>query len=141
MSSAKPALADEDRVASQEAVSAALAAVLRGKFCDILLPNRKGIAFPKNGVIYDVGNKDRTLFFLQSGFVKIGTLTVGGSEVIYEIRKSGDVVGELCVCEHPRPDRAVALEQTEAIPVPYQDLVEALRKKPRFAGPIARSLL
>jgi|SRR5690348_10250088 len=130
MSSVKPALADEDRVASQAAVSAALSAVFRGKFCDTLLPNRKPITFAKNDIIYDIGNQDRTLFFLQSGFVKIGTITPGGNEVIYEIRKTGDVIGELCVCEHPRPDRAVALEQTEAVPVPYRDVIEGVRRSP-----------
>lgn len=130
MTSAGTALADQDRVASQAAISAALATVFRGKFCDTLLPNRKGITFEKNEVIYDIGNKERTLFFLQSGFVKIGTITPDGNELIYEIRKGGDVIGELCACEHPRPDRAVALEQAEAIPVPYQEVIEALQKSP-----------
>lgn len=130
MGSPKPTLVDEDRLASQEAISAALAAVFRGKFCATLLPNRKAITFPRNSVIYEVESQDRTLFFLQSGFVKIGTVTPVGSEVIYEIRKAGDVVGELCVCEFPRPDRAVTLEETEVIPVPYQDLIDGLRKNP-----------
>jgi|SRR5437588_758704 len=134
MSSAEPALADGDRVASQAAISAALATVFRGKFCDVLLPNRKASTFARNSVIYDVGNTDRTLFFLQSGYVKIGTITPDGNEVIYEIRKAGDVVGELCACEHPRPDRAVALEQAEAIPVPYQEMIETLRKSPDLLG-------
>jgi hypothetical protein len=74
MNSVKPALVDEERVSSRAAVAAALAGTFRGKFCDLLLPNRKVISFAKNTVMYDVGNSDRTLFFLQSGFVKIGTL-------------------------------------------------------------------
>lgn len=123
-------LADHDPVTLQAALSGALATVFRGKFCDTLLPNRKATAFAKNAVIYDVGDKDRTFFFLQSGFVKIGTMTPDGHEVIYEIRKGGDVVGELCACENPRPDRAIALEQTQAILVPYKEVIELLRKKP-----------
>jgi CRP/FNR family transcriptional regulator, cyclic AMP receptor protein len=125
-------LADHDPVTLQAAVSGALATVFRGKFCDIVLPNRKAATFTKNAVIYDVGDRDRTFFFLQSGFVKIGTITPDGHEVIYDIRKGGDVVGELCACEHPRPDRAVALEQTEAIPVPHHEMIELLRKRPDF---------
>jgi CRP/FNR family transcriptional regulator, cyclic AMP receptor protein len=130
VNSAGTALADQDRIASQAAISAALATVFRGKFCDILLPNRKSTTFAKNEVIYDIGNKERTLFFLRSGFVKVGTITPDGNELIYEIRKAGDVIGELCACKYPRPDRAVALEQLEAIPVPYQEVIEALRKSP-----------
>ena len=53
----------------QAAVSTALVSVFRGKFCDAILPNRKTATFKKEEVIYDVGDKERTFFFLQDGFV------------------------------------------------------------------------
>ena len=115
---------------SQAAVSTALVTVFRGKFCDAILPNRKTTTFKKEEVIYEVGDKERTFFFLQDGFVKVGTITSDGHELIYDVRKGGDVVGELCASEARRPDRAVALEQTEAIPVPFEDVMEAVRKHP-----------
>lgn len=46
------------------------------------------------------------------------------------VRKGGDVVGELCASEARRPDRAVALEETEAIPVPFEEVIEVVRKQP-----------
>src|SRR5467141_283889 len=98
-----------DDFLSQAAVSTALVSVFRGKFCDAILPNRKTTTFKKEEVLYDVGDKDRTLFFLQDGFVKVGTITSDGHELIYDVRKGGDVVGELCASEPRRPDRAVAL--------------------------------
>jgi CRP/FNR family cyclic AMP-dependent transcriptional regulator len=119
-----------DDSTSQAAVSTALVSVFRGKFCDAILPNRKTSTFKKEEVIYDVGDKERTLFFLQDGFVKVGTITSDGHELIYDVRKGGDVVGELCASEPRRPDRAVALEQTDAIPVPFEDLMEVVRKQP-----------
>jgi CRP/FNR family transcriptional regulator, cyclic AMP receptor protein len=115
---------------SQAAVSTALMSVFRGKFCDAILPNRKTTTFKKEQVIYDVGDKERTFFFLQDGFVKVGTITSDGHELIYDVRKGGDVVGELCASETSRPDRAVALEQTDAIPVPFQDVMEVVQKQP-----------
>jgi len=115
---------------SQAAVSTALVSVFRGKFCDAILPSRKTTTFKKQEVIYDVGDKERTLFFLQDGFVKVGTITSDGHELIYDVRKGGDVVGELCASEPRRPDRAVALEQTDAIPVPFEDVLEVVRKQP-----------
>ena len=77
-----------------------------------------------------MGDKERTLFFLQDGFVKVGTITSDGRELIYDVRKGGDVVGELCASEPCRPDRAVALEQTDAVPVPFEDIIEVVRKRP-----------
>lgn len=115
---------------NQPGVSAALAAVLKGKFCELLLVNRKTTVFKKHAVIYDVGNSQRTLFFLRSGFVKIGSITRSGREVVYDVRKAGDVVGELCVSEQKRLDRAVALETTEAIGVPYTELKSLVMTNP-----------
>ncbi|TLZ10219.1 MAG: Crp/Fnr family transcriptional regulator [Gammaproteobacteria bacterium] len=51
-------------------------------------------------------------------------------QVIYDVRKAGDVVGELCASELQRLDRAVALEPAEAIPVPFEEVMEAVRERP-----------
>src|SRR5215468_6676589 len=74
----QPALANETRLVPevddlldrQAAVSAALASVFRGKLCDLIRPNRKTTTFNKHQVIYDMGDEERTLFFLQNGVVK-----------------------------------------------------------------------
>jgi len=123
------ALACDDFAIRQAVVSSALAGGFRGKFCDAILPNRKAITFEKNDVIYEVGEKDRTFFFLLSGFVKVGTITPDGHELIYDVRKGGDVVGELCASRRERPDRATALEETEAVPVPYDEVMEVMRRQ------------
>ena len=119
-----------DFAVRQATVSSALACVFRGKFCDAILPNRKTATFEKGAVIYEMGERDRTFFFLRSGFVKLGVITPDGHELIYDVRKGGDVVGELCAAQSERPDRAVALEETQAIPVPYEEVLEVLRKRP-----------
>jgi CRP/FNR family transcriptional regulator, cyclic AMP receptor protein len=119
-----------DDIARQAAVSAALLSIFRGRFCEVLLPNRKATAFAKNDVIYNVGDTSQTLFFLQSGFVKVGAIASNGQEVIYDVRRKGDVVGELCASELERPDRVVALERTEAISVPFQEVKDILRTRP-----------
>jgi CRP-like cAMP-binding protein len=120
----------DDSISRQAVVSAALVSVFRGRFCDLILPNRTPTNFKKHEVIYNVGDEQRMLFFLTDGFVKVGTITANGREVIYDIRKGGDVVGELCVSEQARPDRAVALEQTSAIAVPFGDVMELLLRNP-----------
>jgi CRP-like cAMP-binding protein len=135
-----PAFASDDCAARQAAVSSALASVFRGKFCDAILPNRKAASFEKGAVIYDMGETDRTFFFLLSGFVKLGTITPDGHELIYDVRKGGDVIGELCASQRERPDRAVALEVTEAIPVPYQEVLEVLRTRPDLLDPLVEVL-
>jgi CRP-like cAMP-binding protein len=123
-------LSELDNLDHQVVVSSALASVFRGKFCDLILPNRKTTTFSKHQVIYNVGDADRTFYFLQNGFVKVGAITGCGNEVIYDVRKGGDVVGELCASEQIRPDRAVALQQTDAVSVPFKEVMELLLTRP-----------
>lgn len=110
------------------ALSSALATIFRGKLCDVVLRNRSAMTFDKDQVIYDVGDGNNSFFFLQTGFVKVGTITEDGRELIYDVRKSGDIVGELCASDQPRQDRAVALEQTEVITVPLDEVLEIVQK-------------
>lgn len=122
----------DESLSRQAAFSTALTSVFRGKFCDLVLPNRKTTTFRKDQVIYDLGDAERTLLFIKDGFVRVGAITPGGQEVIYDVRKCGDLVGELCASEPVRPDRAVALEHTDAISVPFEEFMQLLLTKPEL---------
>src|ERR1700687_2141089 len=92
-------------------LSSALAGTFRGKLCDVILRNRNVTTFEKDQVIYDAADQHQTFFFLQKGFVKVGSITEDDHELIYDVRKAGDIVGELCASGQQRQDRAVALER------------------------------
>jgi CRP/FNR family cyclic AMP-dependent transcriptional regulator len=109
-------------------LSSALSRSFRGKFCDVILRNRSVITFEKDQVIYDVGDENPTFFFLQKGFVKVGSITEDGHELIYDVRKAGDIVGELCASGRQRQDRAVALERTDVIAVPLNEILNIVQK-------------
>lgn len=132
-SGTEPLLDGKDVAICQAVISTALISIFRGRFCDAILPNRKAVTFKKGEVIYNVGDRNRIFFFLQSGFVKVGTITTNGHELIYDVRTGGDLIGELCACEQERSDRAVALEQTDAIPVPFEEIMEVLLTAPDLA--------
>lgn len=120
----------DDTVARLAGLSSALAPIFRGRFCDILLPNRAARTFAEDEVMYDLGDSERAFFFVRRGIVKTGTITDSGREIIYDIRKDGDVAGELCCIEPPRRDRAVAVVATEAIPVPFDEVMDTLAQHP-----------
>jgi CRP/FNR family transcriptional regulator, cyclic AMP receptor protein len=108
-------------------LSSVLAKSFRGRPWDVILRNRSVITFEKDQVIYDAGNKQQTFLFLQKGFVKIGSITEDGRELIYDVRKAGDIVGELCASGQERRDRAVALERTEVIAVPLDEVLDIVQ--------------
>ncbi len=63
---------------------------------------------------------------MRSGVVKTGTITRDGREIVYDLRKERDVIGELCAVHALRRDRAVALVRTVAVSVPYDEVVATL---------------
>ena len=109
-------------------LSSVLSRSFRGKFCDAILRNRNLTTFEKDQVIYDVGDETPMFFFLQKGFVKVGSITRDGHELIYDVRKAGDIVGELCASGQQRQDRAVALERTEVVAVPLDEVLDIVQK-------------
>jgi CRP/FNR family transcriptional regulator, cyclic AMP receptor protein len=111
-------------------LSTALAGVFRGRFCDILLRDRTAAAFEEDAVVYDLGDTQRSLWFVRSGVVKVGTITADGHEIIYDVRKEGDVVGELCAFEPVRRDRAVVVERSDLVGVELPEALEALARHP-----------
>jgi CRP/FNR family transcriptional regulator, cyclic AMP receptor protein len=137
----------DDTAARLTGLSSALVPMFRGRFCDILLPNHVARTFAKDEVMYELGDRERTLFLVRSGVVKTGTITENGREIIYDVRKEGDVVGELCCLERPRRDRAVALEAAETVPVPFVEVMDTLSRHPTllqgflqvFAGALAEA--
>ena len=112
------------------ALSSALAGVFRGRFCDILLRDRIPAPFDEDAVVYELGDTERTLWFVRRGIVKVGTITADGREIIYDVRKDGDVVGELCAFEPVRRDRAVVVERADLVPVAFHDAMAALAHHP-----------
>jgi CRP-like cAMP-binding protein len=134
MLSTEDAAVAEDTTLARAALSSALVPIFRGRFCDTLLPGREAMTFEKDEVIYELGAKERTLFFIRRGVARVGTITDGGREIIYDIWKDGDVIGELCALESPRRDRAVAMQRTEAVPAPFDAVVAILARRPALLG-------
>ena len=121
-------------------LSSALARTFRGKLCNVILRNRSVTTFEKDQVIYDAGEQNQTFFFLQKGFVKVGSITEDGHELIYDVRKAGDIVGELCASGQRRQDRAVALERTEVIAVPLDEVLEIVQKNSHLLQELVQML-
>jgi hypothetical protein len=58
----------------QAPLSAALAAIFRGRFCDVVPRNHASKIFETDQVIYGAGDKDQTLLIHSKRVCKIDTL-------------------------------------------------------------------
>ena len=107
------------------AVSSRLAPLYCGALGDGHFAMRAPRSFERHAVISMILAKPIEAF-IRSGVVKTGTITPEGREIIYDVRKDGDVVGELCALDTPRRDRAVAIEATGAIVIGFEEVVSTL---------------
>jgi CRP/FNR family transcriptional regulator len=84
-----------------------------------------------------MGNPARSLFLVQKGLVKASVISPAGEELTLRIYKSGDILGELCLCGGGRREEAVALEASTVVEIPFASLLAQLRRDPETALEIA----
>jgi len=109
-------------------LSSPLSPIFPGSLCDLVLKGRPVTTYEKDRVIYDAPVRVPTIFFVRSGFVKVGAIMEDGHELIYDVRTSGDVVGELCASSHLRQDRAVALVESEIVAARYEEVLDVAQR-------------
>ena len=111
--------------------------------------------FAKDMIIFHKGSSGQTMYIVESGKVRIFTLSEWGQEVTLNVYGSGDVFGEFSLLDGlPRSAGAVALEKTvtltlhrdrffehlEASPSMARSIIEVLTARLRFTTEHAESL-
>jgi CRP/FNR family cyclic AMP-dependent transcriptional regulator len=82
------------------------------------LPALRRVA--KHQPVYMCGDTAETVYFIESGQVKLLMLSPEGKECLLAIYTSGDIFGELCLAEgSPRQELAMAMEDTTLRRVPF----------------------
>lgn len=89
----------------------------------------------RNQYIYFPEDPSKTLYFLKSGRVKIGSVSADGKEIIKAILHPGEVFGELGVAgEEKRTDFAMALDADVIIcAMSVADMMEMMEMNPSLA--------
>jgi CRP/FNR family cyclic AMP-dependent transcriptional regulator len=77
------------------------------------IKDSRAITIAKQQVVYTSGQQDETVYFVESGRVKLHTPSAEGKECLLAIHDSGDVFGELCLSGIAgRLETATAMEET-----------------------------
>src|ERR1044071_4499544 len=73
--------------------------------------NSRAVKIAKHANVYTCGDQDETVYFIESGQIKLLMLSPEGKECILAIHTAGDVFGELCLSElGERRETATAME-------------------------------
>jgi CRP-like cAMP-binding protein len=97
--------------------------------------------FAKGMIIFHKGNLGQTMHIVESGKVRIFTLSESGQEITLNIYGSGQVFGEFSLLDGlPRSAGAVAMEKTVTLTLRREDFLRHLEACPRMAVSITQVL-
>jgi CRP-like cAMP-binding protein len=101
---------------------------------------RERSAFPavelaKHQTIYACGDKAETVYFIESGQVKLLMLSPEGKECLLAIHTAGDTFGELCLAgAGTRQETAITMEDTRIQEVSCASFIEHLNRNALLEG-------
>jgi CRP/FNR family transcriptional regulator, cyclic AMP receptor protein len=89
--------------------------------------------FPPGDAVYTQGDAADSVFFVESGWVKMATLAAGGKEAVVALRGPGEFCGSRSLLGVPRSSTATALTDCTVVQVTTRALIRLLREMPDFA--------
>ena len=100
------------------------------------------ISYRKSQPIFSQGEKSGSVFYLQSGAVKIAVTSSLGKEAVIAILHPGDFFGEGCIAGQPlRVSTAVAMEPTSALSIEKAEMIRVIHEEPVFADRFVAHML
>jgi CRP-like cAMP-binding protein len=97
--------------------------------------NSSAIKIAKNNNVYNAGDENKEVYFVESGQIKLAMVSAGGKECTLAIHTAGDVFGELCLSgSGGRQETATAMEDTMLKRVPCDKFLERLSRDSLLVG-------
>jgi len=97
--------------------------------------NSQALKIPKHDNVYTIGDHVEMVYFIESGEVKLVSVSPEGRECMLAIHTSGDIFGELCLSGlGGRLETATAMEDTVVKQVPCGRFLERLSRDSLLEG-------
>lgn len=97
--------------------------------------NSRAITIERHDHVYTCGDQDETVYFIESGQVKLLMLSPEGKECLLAIHTAGDIFGEMCLSGlGARTETATAMEQTVLKQIPSSKFFSRLSHDALFEG-------
>ena len=81
--------------------------------------NSRAVTIPRHANVYTCGDQDETVYFIESGQIKLLVVSPEGKECLLAIHGGGDIFGELCLSGlGARHETAMAMKETKLKQIP-----------------------
>jgi CRP/FNR family cyclic AMP-dependent transcriptional regulator len=103
-------------------------------FLHIADASRRAVKFAPAAKVFAQGAQANSVFYLESGSVKLSVVSTTGKEAVVAIIDQGNFFGEGCIAGQPlRMSTATAVENTRALRIPKREMARLLHEHPEFA--------
>lgn len=97
--------------------------------------NTRAIRLARHASVYNNGDQDESVYFIESGQIKLVMVSSEGKECLLAIHSSGDIFGELCLSGlGSRQETATAMKTTILKIIPCSRFFERLKKDALYEG-------
>ena len=95
---------------------------------------RRIVRFARGGVIFRQGAPANSVFYLQTGAVKLSVISSSGKEAVVGVLGPGDFFGEGCLAgQMLRMGTAMALDATTALRIQKREMLRTLHEQPALS--------
>jgi len=97
--------------------------------------NSRAVKIARHQHVYSSGDQDETVYFIESGQIKLLMLSSDGRECLLAIHSAGDIFGELCLSGlGARLETATAMKATAVKQIPSVQFFARLSRDSLFEG-------
>jgi len=113
-----------------------------GKYLATSGVKKKLVSYRKGQVIFSQGEKAGSVFYLQSGTVKITVNSSSGREAVVALLNPGDFFGEGCIAGQTlRVARASALVPTSVMAIEKSEMIRVIHEEHEFSDRFVAHML
>jgi CRP-like cAMP-binding protein len=104
-------------------------------FLDSCGVSRRIVRFARGATVFAQGAAANTVFYIQSGGVKLSVISSAGKEAVVAMLGPGDFFGEGCLAGQPlRMGSATTVVPTVAMRIQKREMMRTLHEQPAFSG-------
>jgi CRP/FNR family cyclic AMP-dependent transcriptional regulator len=103
---------------------------------------KKLVTYRKAQTIFSQGEKATSVFYLQTGAVRIAVTSSKGKEAVVALLRPGDFFGEGCIAGQPlRVSKAIAMEPTSALVIDKEEMARVIHQEHEFSDRFVAHML
>lgn len=100
------------------------------------------VSYRKSQIIFSQGEKAGSVFYLQTGAIKIAVTNSIGKEAVVALLRPGDFFGEGCIAGQPlRVSTATAMEASSALAIEKNEMIRVIHEEHEFSDHFVAHML